>query len=84
MQANGKLQVLAVGGGVAEAGHNTNVLLNTKRMEGLGFAAGKSFARDWTGSVSWWIDNTGIIRVSRALARARQPRPVEQPRALRH
>ena len=54
---------------MAEAGHNTNVLLNTKRMEGLGLAAGKSFARDWTGAVSWWIDNTGIIRVSKRLAR---------------
>ena len=57
--------MLAAAGGVAEAGHNTNVLLNTKRMEGLGLAAGKSFARDCAGPVSWWIDNTGIIRVSK-------------------
>ena len=69
LQEGGQLKVLAAGGGVAEAGHNTNVLLNTKRMEGLGLAAGKSFARDWAGPVSWWIDNTGIIRVSRRLAR---------------
>ena len=69
LQEGGGLRVLAAGGGVAEAGHNTNVLLNTKRMEGLGLAAGKSFARDWAGPVSWWIDNTGIIRVSKRLAR---------------
>ena len=27
------------------------------------------WVRDWAGPVSWWIDNTGIIRVSKALAR---------------
>jgi hypothetical protein len=51
----------AGGGGAALASSATNVLLNTTRMEALGLAAGMSYARNWKGSVKWYVDNMGAI-----------------------
>jgi len=56
-----KLIILAGGGGAALASSTTNVLLNTTRMEALGLAAGMSYARNWKGSVKWYVDNKGVI-----------------------
>jgi hypothetical protein len=56
-----KLVILAGGGGAALASSKTNVLLNTTRREALGLAAGMSYARNWKGSVKWYVDNMGAI-----------------------
>jgi hypothetical protein len=56
-----KLIILAGGGGAALASNATNVLLNTTRMEALGLAAGMSYARNWKGSVKWYVDHMGAI-----------------------
>ena len=51
-----ELIILAGGGAAALASSTTNVLLNTTRMEALGLAAGMSYARNWEGSVKWYVD----------------------------
>ena len=57
-----KLEVLAGGGGGADANEKTNVLLSSTRMENLGLAAGMSYARDWMGRVEWRADNLGTVK----------------------
>jgi hypothetical protein len=58
-----KLVILAGGGGAALAPSTTNILLDTTRIEALGLAAGMScvYARNWKGSVKWYVGNMGAI-----------------------
>ena len=63
----GELEILAGGGGGADANDKENVLLSSTRMEALGLAAGMSYARAWTGRVEWRVDNLGVVKGFRKL-----------------
>jgi hypothetical protein len=54
-------ELIIIAGGAALASSRTNVLLNTTRIKALGLAAGMSYARNWKGSVKWYVDNKRVI-----------------------